>query len=447
MRAAVLALAVLGAAAAQAEPLTRAEAVRRALDANPTVRRSLEDVDAYGGRVKEELAAALPELTLVGNGTRFRDPSLLNSPSFDSFPPELRDSLRPFPANLFDGAVQLRQTLFSFKIGKAVRAARLSTDLADQEVKRARQSVALLAVRAYNEYVVSLEKAAVAQKAVRQKERHAEMAQNRRTAGVATELDVLRSRVDLENARTVLLRLRGGADIARARLNAVMVRPVDTPIEPADGLAYVPFEVEAEEAVRAAWSERPEAKAIVLSERIYDELVGVAAAEHMPSLEFFGAYGWSTRETGNFFEGDFSRWSAAVTLTVPVFDGFRTRGKVAQARAERNKVTQDRVALENQIRLEAREAVDRLTVARSVLEAAELNVSQAARALEMTEANYRYGAATTLDVLDAQAALTVAESTRIEGLFEHANARATLRYVMAQDPLDPVAPPATDRTE
>ena len=53
----------------------------------------------------------------------------------------------------------------------------------------------------------------------------------------------------------------------------------------------------------------------------------------------------------------------------------------------------------------------------------------------LDDTDYRLGAATTLDVLDAQAALTQAEFTRIEALHAHANARAGLRYVMGQDPL------------
>jgi outer membrane protein TolC len=66
----------------------------------------------------------------------------------------------------------------------------------------------------------------------------------------------------------------------------------------------------------------------------------------------------------------------------------------------------------------------------------------------MTEANYRLGAATPLDVIDAQAAFTQAEWGRIEALHAHANARAGLRYVMGQDPLadGPLAlppPPST----
>ncbi len=441
----VLLAAVLMPWPAAAEPLSRAEAVARALAANPEVRRSLEDVAALGGVVQEAKADALPELTVIGAGTRYRDPSLLNSSSFDAFPPELRESLSPIPANVFDGYAQMRQTVFSFKLQKAIRAARLARTVGEEEVQRTRQAVALLAVRVYNEYLLSLEKVAVGEKAVRQKEKHLEMAKHRREAGVATQLDVLRSAVDLENTRAILIRLKGEVDQARGRLNAAMVRPIGTPIEPTDSLTYTDLQISPEEAERRAWSDRPEAKAIALNERIYSELIGIAQSDARPRLDFYGVYGWSVREPKNFFESDFARWTAGVTLTIPVFDGFRTRGKVAQARAERNKIAQDRVALENRIRLEAKEGVDRLSVAGSVLEAADLNVSQAQQALEMTQANYQHGAATTLDVIDAQAALTLADSNRIQALFDHAMARALLRYVMAQDPLEPSAAPSGGR--
>jgi HAE1 family hydrophobic/amphiphilic exporter-1 len=237
------------------------------------------------------------------------------------------------------------------------------------------------------------------------------------------------------------MRLKGQTDLARGRLNAMMLRPIETPVVPSDSLEYLALEMSVEQAVQQAWSNRPEAKAIALAERIRDELIRVARADARPSLELTGVYGYSVRQPENFLESDFSKWSASVTLKVPLFDGYRTAGRVAQARAERDKLTQDRLALENQIRLDARDAVDVLNVARSIYEAAELNVAQAWKALDMTQASYNHGAATLLDVLDAQAALTLAESNRIEALHAHANARAVLRFVMAQDPLDP--PPAT----
>jgi HAE1 family hydrophobic/amphiphilic exporter-1 len=425
-------------APAPAEPaaLSRAEAVARALAANPEVRKSQATLESFRGRRQEALADALPELDLVGSGTRFRDPSLLNSSSFDAFPPELRSALRPIPANLFDGALQLRQTLWSFKLGAAVKAARFGMDLGREEAKRTELDVALQTIQAYNNFVLALEKVRVAQQSITQKEQHLQMARTRREAGVVTELDVLRSEVDLANARAVLERARGDADDARGTLNAAMVRPVDAPVVPTDPLDRRAVAPQLPDVLAAALANRPELKAAALNVRVYEQFVKVEKGEGRPRLDLVSGWGYSVREPGNFFNGDFTRWNAAVSLTVPVFDGFRSAGRVAQARAEVTKAEQDLVAAENRVRLQAKQAVDRLRAAERVLDAAELNVAQATRAVEMTQANYRYGAATTIDVLDAQAALTLAESLRIQGLYDHANARAVLRYVMGQSPLE-----------
>lgn len=427
---------LLWAAPALPETLSRAEVVARALKANPDVSQSLEDQALFEARKREARADALPELKLIGTATRYRDPALLNSSSFDSFPESLRNSLVPTPANLFEARAELRQTLFSFKVGRALRAARLATRLSSEQLRRTRQAVALEAVQTYNGFLLALEKVAVARKLVVLKQKHLEMARNRRQAGVATDLDVLRSEVDLENTRALLRRLRGAADLARGVLNAAMLRPIEAPVEPSDSLTHAPLEVTLEDVVAEALEQRPELRASELSGRLLDELMAVERAETRPSLEFFGTWGYSVREPGNFLKRDFTRWNAGITLVVPLFDGFRADARVAQARAERNKLSHADVALRNQIRLEAKDAVNQLHVAAGILKAAKLNVVQADRAAVMTQANYRYGAATTLDVLDAQAALTQAESTRLQSLYDHANARAAVRFVMARDPLD-----------
>ena len=441
MLALLLALAQAPPAAAAEPPpesarLSRAEAVSRALAANPEVRKSQAGLDSLRGQKQEALADALPELDLVGTGTRFRDPSLLNSPGFDEFPPEFRNALRPIPASLYDGAFQLRQTQWSFKLGAALKAARFGLDLGREDVRRTESEVALAAIQAYHDFVLSLEKVRVTEQSVMQKQKHLEMARTRREAGVVTELDVLRSEVDLANSRAQLERVRGEADQARGTLNAVMVRPVDDAIVPTDALDRRPASASLATVVAAALANRAELKVAALNVRVYEQLVKVERGEGRPRLDFVGGYGRSVRDPGNFFRNDFARWSGAISLTVPVFDGFRAAGRVAQAQASVSRAAQDLVAAENRVRLQAKLAVDHLRTAERVLDAAELNVAQAARAVEMTQANYRYGAATTIDVLDAQAALTLAESLRIQGLYDHANARAVLRYVTGQSPLE-----------
>jgi outer membrane protein TolC len=278
-------------AAASAQTLSRAEAVALAVTNNPEVRKSQQALLSLRGQGKEALADALPEINVYGIGTRYRDPSLLNSSSFDAFPPELRDALRPIPQNLFDGYAQLRQTLFSFKLGRAIKAARHAVAMGQEQEKSVTRAIALDTIRAYNEYLLDLEKVKVAEKAVRQQESHVAMAKNRRTAGVATDLEVLRLQVALENQRVVYERTRGEADFARGALNAAMVRPIDAPVEPSDTLMRQDFDVPLETVVQEALANRNEVKAAQLAVRVNDELIGVVRGEFRPFLDLAANWG------------------------------------------------------------------------------------------------------------------------------------------------------------
>ena len=223
-------------------------------------------------------------------------PSFLNSPSFDGFPPDLLESLKPVAANLFDGAAEVKQTLYSFKVGRALKAARLARTLGQEEARRVRQAIALEAVRAYNSLLLMIEYVRINQRTLEQKNEHLTSVRNRRAAGVATELDVLRSEVDVENQRALLTRAEGRVDLARATLNAVMLRPINAPIEPTDTLEGAPLPQTLEQALAAAVAERPEVKSAAIDEKVREEIVAIERAERMPVFDFNAAYGWNVRE-------------------------------------------------------------------------------------------------------------------------------------------------------
>jgi outer membrane protein TolC len=421
---------------ASAQTLSRADAVAQALASNPTVKLSVERVALLEGRITEAKADALPDITWNTFAMRSRDPGLLNSPNFDDFPDEFRDALIPIPGNAFSTSADIRQTIFSFKLGKALQAARAARIGGVQDFHRARQVTALEAIRAYNQLLFAIEQLRVIRTNVQSKQTHVDYARNRRTAGVATELEVLRAEVDLENARAEAFRAENEVSGARSLLNTVLVRPTATPIVPTDTLTVVPFAADFDAAVKEALAARPELELLRTQERVQTLLVDVAAADAKPSIEFNGSYGYAVRRPNNLFTQDFVRWSSAINFKVPLFDGRRTAGRTAQARAERNTVTQQIAALENQVRLEVQSAFDALALADRTIQAAELNVTQARRASEMTEANYKLGAATQLDVVDALQSLRQAENIRNLSLYTHANARATVRFVMGRDPLE-----------
>lgn len=437
----ILILALMAAAApVSAQKLSRAEAVALALRTNPDTIKAAEQINYLAGRVLEARADALPEVNLHTNFTRYADPSMLNSPGFDQLPPEFQGSFEPRGSNLWEYSADFKQALYSFKLGKAIRVAKMAHSMGQEELRRARQQVALDTVTAYNRLLFANDKLRVAQDSVERKEKHLDMTRNQRAAGVATEIEVYRTEVDLANDRAGLLRAQGEIEMARAQLNALMLRPIDAPVEPTDTLDIRSMAVTLDGIIVKAVASRPELATSRITEKIRGELVGIARAEGLPTLDFAGNWGIASRLTYDLVNWEHRKWSAAVMLKIPVFQGFRTTGRVMQAKAELEKSRQDTKAMENQVRLQAQEAFTRLTVAERLVIAAQLNVKQAQKNVEMIQANYKYGAATYLDVIDAQSALVAAQNNLLEGLHEHADARASIRYIMGEDPLDEPAP-------
>ncbi|MBI4457266.1 MAG: TolC family protein [Acidobacteria bacterium] len=427
------------AASPQDKPaLTVNEAVALAVTRNQQALIARAQVDLMRGKVREVRAEALPFISFTSSSLRLRDPSFLNASSFDTIPIEFREGLRPRGANLFDYSFKVSQPLYSSgKVASGLKLASLEMEGTGIDQARVEQEIRLRAVRAFYDLVLAEKLLEVSREMVQQRQRHLELARVRYEAGVATEVDVLRSQVSLANAQPELLRAENAVHHARSVLNNLLVRPVDFPTETLGQLDFVPWtRTKREEIVRDALAQRPELRRLHINELESDMQTKLAQAESRLRVDFVGEYGLSARDPSNLVDAHFTRWAFSLKLSLPIFDGGKRDGLLQQALAQRKVAELTLSAQEEAIRLEAQSALDELARAEKTIEAARLNVTQAERVLEMMQNNYKYGAATTLDVLDSQTAVTTARWTLYQGLHDHTVARAQVRYIMGQDPLE-----------
>lgn len=436
----VLILTAFLPAAAQApsekEALTLDEAVQLALSRHPDVGKAQAAADALKGKIREVRAQALPEATVTASGTRWRDPSLLNASGIDKFPEELRKALIPVGINRFDYGISVKQPLYTAgKIGTALRLASVEAEGSMIDVDRAKQDLALEVVKAYYGLLWAERYRDLVAATQEQRKRHAEMARIRFQNGVATEVDVLRSEVAVANGAPDLVRAENAIRQARALLNYYLARPVDFPTRTSQEFELKPWDQKDLEALaQEAERSRPELSRLRIAERSAEYQLQLARAESRLRLDATAGFGISTRLTENLFNSDFTRWNVGVNLTLPVFDGFRRSGLVAQAVANQRAVRLEREKVQQQVRLGLQQALDEVRTAQETINAARANISQAERVLAMTQENYRYGAATTLDIVDAQTALSVARTNLLKGLHDYAVARANLLWTLGRRP-------------
>jgi outer membrane protein TolC len=427
-------------AAAQApgakESLSVEEAVRLALERYPDVARAKAAAEGLKGRIREVRAQALPDVKITANGNRARDPSFLNSSGIDKFPPEFLDAIQPVPVNVFDYNINLKQPLYTAgKVGTALRIASIESEGAQLDVDRSEQDLALEVVRAAYALIWAERYKELVTETRDQRKLHVEMARNRFQGGVATEVDVLRSEVSLANIAPELVRAENAIRQARAQLNFYLVRPLDFSTEISTGFQELPwdqwdFEVLAQQALRG----RPEVQRLKVAERSAEAQLQLAHAESRMSADLTSAYGIVARFPKNLFNPLYARWSVGVNFTLPVFDGFRRSGLVTQATANQRAARLEREKVEQQVRLGLQQALDEIKAANETVTAARANITQAERVLLMMQNNYKYGAATTLDIVDAQTALSEARTNLLRGMYGYSTARANLLYTAGRNP-------------
>jgi outer membrane protein len=268
-----------------------------------------------------------------------------------------------------------------------------------------------------------------------QRKQHAEMARIRFNNGVATEVDVLRSNVAVANGAPDLVRADNAIRQARALLNFYLVRPIDFATKIAgdfQGKSWDEWDIEA--IAREAARRRPELVRLRIAERSAEVQLALAKAENRMRLDSNAYYGISSRKPDNFFNAGFASWRFGVNFTLPVFDGFKRSGLVYQATANQRSVRLEREKTEQRVRLGLQQGLDEIKATTETISAARTNIEQAERVLSMTQNNYKYGAATTLDIVDAQMALSTARTNLLSGLHDYSVARANLLWAEGRTP-------------
>lgn len=422
--------------AQDATALTLDEAVRLAIARHQDVEKARAGADALKGKIREVRSQALPNIQIVADALRWRDPSLLNASGLDKFPEELRSALIPSAVNIFDYAISVKQPLFTQgKVGTALRLASIESEGALSEIDRAQQDVSLATVKAFYDLLWAERYRTLVSETQEQKKLHAAMARTRYQNGVATEVDMLRSEVAVANGAPDLVRAQNAIRQGRALVNYYVGRPLDTATRLAGEFAEKTWEQTDLTQMQAdALRARPEIQRLRIAERSARTQLELAQAENRTRLDFAGSYGVASRLPENLISSKFIRWTAGVNLTLPVFDGFKRSGMVWQATANQRAARLEREKFEQQIRLSIQQGYDELNAAAETVAAARANVGQAEKVLSMMQNNYKYGAATTLDVVDAETAVAVARTNLLRGLHDYSMARANLRWATGRTP-------------
>ena len=429
-----------------------------ALGKNPTVGRARETITEFDLQVREVRADALPQLDLSLWAQKFRDPGLRNSPAFGDLPEFLPpEALGPFTFNDYAYNFRLEQPIYTFgRVRGALDAAREQLSAVKEEVRSVESLVARDAAVAYYDLLLARQRLAVFESERASRERQLQQVQDRKSLEDATRLDVLNAEVALANLRPQILGAQNEVAVSLARLNEILNRPIDEPLELLDSLTlpdplpHIPgYRVLLEQASRT----RPELLAFAYSRRVLEAGQKVRRADTLPEISAAGTVGINSFDVSNLTDWSFRNWSVGVFLTWKLFDGFRTSSAVARLESQVRQNELEEAAFRNALAREVERSSGEWKRGLEAIEVAELASEQAREAQLLAEESYRWGAASVLEILEAERSVRQAELSRAESYYVALTALADIKFLVGLRPDAPlqlapaVGPPAPEPSQ
>jgi outer membrane protein TolC len=409
------------------EPLTLAQALEELDRQGLTLAQARSRAEEAAGVVRQSAAALLPTLSAGVTLLRNSDEAAL------TLPLQLGGRsvvIQPDASTTWTAAVRIPLVAPSawYDLAAARAAARAAGRSSEAVRLTARAGLAQTAHAA----AAAEELTAAAARAVANADELVKSAGRRVQAGTAAPLEVTRARAelvrrqsDLAGAHAAVDRGRLAAGVMLGRRTSVRILVPDVEEAPAPELG-----ADAAALVDEGLAHRPELEAHAAQRAAAEAGVRGAWARLAPQLSASASAFASDVPSPT---GEKDGWRATLDLTWQLYDGGWRYGRLRQARAQAEGA---RAALEAQRLAVAREVLDArrdLEVARERLRLARAQAELAADSAASIRRSFEAGVASSLDVLDANDRLFVADSGRAEARARLAQARIALQLALGRE--------------
>lgn len=254
--------------------------------------------------------------------------------------------------------------------------------------------------------------------------------------GMRTDVDEAQARMDLAHAQ--VLQAQQALDLARRRLALLLGVPVAQLVQLADldtqrFAPSAPVPTSAEQWIALAEESSPQLQALRARLQAAQAEVDKAQAGHKPTLDVVATVSRSDSDSVTSINTVYKQKYVGVQLNVPLYSGGYVSSTVRQALAEVQRMQQTLEAAQRDLSNQVYEQFSAMTEGVLRIAALEQAVRSAQQALLSSQKSLQAGARTTVDVLNAEQQLTVAQRDLAQARYGYVLAHLKLQMLAGQE--------------
>ena len=310
--------------------------------------------------------------------------------------------------------------LSGMDVEMAVEQARSSKIAMVKQVKQAFYAV-LLAQESYNVMSQVYENA----------QKNFEKTDQRYNVGKASEVERLRAQVTMLNAEPNVSSAENAVLLATWQLKAVMGIDLGTEMEVVGNLNDYTEMMLTPYASEDDLSGNSSLLQLDIQDRMLESTLRMQKRQYIPTLAASINYNYSA------MGDDELRWfpssTAALSLSIPVFDGLQKHYAIKQTKVTRNMLALQREDTERNLRIAIRNFNDQMALCVKNYEAANATVGIAQKSYDISEKMFEVGKATQVELNDAQVSLMQAQLTQAQAVYNFMVTKASLDELIGKE--------------
>jgi outer membrane protein len=268
----------------------------------------------------------------------------------------------------------------------------------------------------------------VAEESVMTFQRHLGDAQQMFDVGIVSNFEVLRAKTELGARQADAVAAKNAVRLALVNLRRILALPEDMPIRLLGKIEWESMEAPVEDLVKEAQEKRPELIALEKGAAAAQQNIRRTKGQYLPRAA--ASADWVNIDGGGSMmpEG----WTLSVGAQMDLFDGMRRKHEVGEAKAQKSSLEHQLEDVRRLVELDVRNAYIQMEDAMARIHQEKGTVELGREGHRLALLRFQEGVGTQLEVLDAELALTNAETLLVKAIHDYAVAHAAIEKAIAR---------------
>ena len=445
-----------GATSVTTMQLTLQESIDLALSENPTIKVADLEVERYDYVRKEMLGNLYPSLSASGTYTY----AVVKS--------EISKGLSFGADNTIAASAEVGLPLIMPSVWSSIKLTKIQMENAVEQARASRIDMVNAVKKAYYNILLAEQSLAVLRSSEATVSKTVEDTRVQYEHGLASEYNLLTAEVQLSNLQPSIIQTANSIDVAKRLLKMYLSLPENIDIALVGSLDdFRDAILNGGEELSTDISENSTLKQLDIQSELLQQNLKLTQTSRMPTLVAFGQFAYSGNDmerlnlgammggggaaggatggaTGTTPDAGTAEavkksfyWqhpiSVGLSLSVPIFSGFKNTNKVKQVRNQIRQLEIQREYLAKSTDVQVRSAINNLLTAREKMFANEKTVAQAQKAYDISNARYKAGAGTILELNSAELSLTQSKLNYSQAIYDYISAKADYDQIVGKE--------------